>query len=264
MNAKNQNNVVELCKPGTSTPVDMLRDLRRALSEAAAHVDLLPTALEMLEGGVIEASAFDTLRDEAYGELTITMVAVAETHGVDLYPDKHQGRAFRRIAILEAEVAARAAMTVVLRGVNAPAWDDHLLKTPKTTCVDAGAKVGLDRDVTQQDLKSPELELDKKLAEFRPKLILQLQPIAQFFGDHCGPKGMNISPGWTALSESAYRGLAVVAADVWAAHGLNVHKDQEAWKATRAVLTRAASSMADELLEGAGFQRVEPASPYIN
>lgn len=264
MNAKNQNNVVELCKRETSTPVDMLRDLRRALSEAAAHVDLLPTAVEMLKGGVVETGAFDTLRDEAYGELIITMVAVAETHGVDLYPDKHQGKAFRRIAILEAEVAARAVMTVVLRGVNATAWDDHVRRGPQVLSGEEANSVGPNSEMRGQILQRALQTVEGDLADLRPALIRQLQPLAQLIAEHGIPNGMKTDRATHALAESAYRGMTQLVAEVSISHGLDVTKDKDAGEAFKAGLLSAAFSIADELLRGAGFQSLESASPYIN
>ena len=263
MNSKTPNNVVEIRKQEKPNLIAMQRALRKALSELRADEALLPSAVAMLTTGVFETSAFETLRAEAYDEMVVTMVAFVDSHGIEVGPETSVGNIFGVITRLAAETAAQSAMALALKQVNASNWQDYILKIPKTACIDAAAE-GLDREVTTQDLKSVLLELDKKLADLRPMLVVQLQPIAQFFGDHCGPKGIEMSPGWSALKESAYRGLAVVVADIWVAHGLDVYKDGKAWKAAKASMTQTASSLADELLEGAGFQSVEPASPYIN
>ena len=130
MNPTAPNNVIEIKKTETPDMVDALRELQKTVAKDVEWSALFSSALESLSCGELESSAFDNLRHDAYSQMIITMVGIAEKHGVDLYSDANQGRAFRRIAILEAEIAARSAMVAALRRVKASDWDIYIRSGP--------------------------------------------------------------------------------------------------------------------------------------
>jgi hypothetical protein len=263
MDSKAPNKVVAIRKGKTLEQADILRDLQKAVA-GGLTLELMSSASQSLSCGEFEASAFDNLRHEVYRQMIITMVAVAERHGVDLYSDKNQGRAFRRIAILEAEIAARSAMGVALREVNASDWDSYVLSGPHDTPSNDRASVNSHSETREQKLQTALQTLEADLQDVRPGLTRQLQPLARLIEEHGIPSGMSADRAHHALRESAYRGMTDLAAQITTSYGFDVTQDKDASDAFLAIMLRSAFSIADELLGGLVAKNVPLASSSIN
>jgi hypothetical protein len=251
MDSQAVDNVVEITKTRATVSPDILRDFQKTVAKDVEWLGLFSSAVKSLACGELEASAFDNLRDDAYSQMIITMVDVSERHGVDLYSDVNQGRAFRRVAILEAEIAARSAMVAALRHVKASGWDAYVYSGPHDSAAQNQAPVTSQPETRAQRLETAVQTFEANLVDLSPELSRQLEPLARLIAEHAIPQGLDADRARHALGESAYRVITELGAHVTMSYGFDVTRDNDACDVFHAIMLRTAHAIADELLTAA-------------